>query len=179
MRALFPVLILILISGCQRQALNCPPKIAQIHSIQKIPDGEELKADSLYWDIVRCGKEAIPQLLSLLDDSTKTAAKVLYFGGNYTVADISYNILNEIIHGIPTLKFIKTWNNFDKSAGYGNYWYFVRESFENRKKFKKLVSSWYRENESNMIWNSDSSMHIWQETKPRIKHPAGGHYTIK
>src|ERR1044072_3484753 len=62
--------------------------------------------DAIFWRIVH-GKEAIiPFLIEKLSDTTQTDAIVPNFGGQYTVADIAYVALQEIIKGIPTFQLL-------------------------------------------------------------------------
>lgn len=128
-----------------------------------------------FWDIVMERDAAIPILLELLDYTTSTIATVPNFGGNWTVGDIAYSALEEIIDGIPTFKLLGI--KFDsKGCGYCAYWIHLRENPKNRKTFKANVVKWYNKNQRKLIWvQSNQAL----TCDCRFNHPNGGHYELK
>lgn len=135
----------------------------------------ELCGDELYWNSVRLKLNAIEYLIEKLDDTTKTKANVKLFGGQYTVADIAYDVICEIIHDIPTFELLGI--PFDKEGcGYCAYWNHLNESYENREKFKESVKNWYYKNKENLIWIESND---FETCDCRGDHPNQGHYSLK
>jgi hypothetical protein len=64
--------------------------------------------DKIFWRIVEQKQEIIPLLLEKMVDTTQAEVSVPNFGGQYTVADIAYNALEEIIKDIPTFDLLGT-----------------------------------------------------------------------
>jgi hypothetical protein len=131
--------------------------------------------DKLYWDAVSIGRSNIELLIDKLDDTTLTTANVVLFGGNYTVADIAYSILSEIIHNIPTFDLLGV--PFDQEGcGYCSYWQHLNKDFSIRQKFKESVKNWYLENKDNLVWIESNN---FATCDCNGKHPNGGHYELK
>ena len=115
-----------------------------------------------------------------MDDTTKTEASVANFGGNYTVADVAYEAISEIIQGLPTLEFAEDPNNPEPRDGYWGYWNYTRRSLENRMKFKERVKEWYINNKVDLEWFEYTRKF---RTAPDWKfdkniHPLGGYYKL-
>ena len=107
--------------------------------------------DKIFWRTVKQKKDIIPFLIDKLADTTQTEANVQNFGGQYSVADIAYTALGEIIKDIPTFELLGV--KFDENGcGYCSYWNHLRLDIQNRIKFQSLVRSWYYKNESNLVW---------------------------
>lgn len=107
--------------------------------------------DPIFWRIVEKGKEIIPNLINKMTDTKKL--KEVYvpnFGGEYTVADVAYQALQEIIKDIPTFDLLGV--SFSEDCGYCSYWFHVRASKRNRKKFQHAVREWYEQNKNNLVW---------------------------
>ena len=132
--------------------------------------------DRFFWQVVKGKQEIIPLLLDKLDDTTQTEASVPYFGGQYTVADIAYTALQEIIKDIPTFELLKI--KFDTNGcGYCSYWNHLRKNIKNRKKFKVAVTDWYDKNKANLVWVTSNQFLTCDISG--INHPNGGHYEFK
>jgi hypothetical protein len=132
--------------------------------------------DHYFWQAVKGKKEIIPFLIDKIDDTTMTEASVSYFGGRYTVADVAYTALQEIIKDVPTFELLKI--KFDTNGcGYCSYWNYLREDIKNRKKFKVAVSKWYDENKENLVWVS-SKIFLTCDVSG-FNHPNGGHLELK
>lgn len=126
--------------------------------------------DRIFWKVVQQKKSIIPFLIDKLDDTTQTTVSVSYFGGYYTVADIAYVAMQEIIADIPTFQLLGV--PFDKEGcGYCAYWNYVREDISHRRHFQKEVRKW-----------EDRLGGRWVESPKvltcdcRFPHPNGGHY---
>ncbi len=129
--------------------------------------------DPLFWEVVGFG--LIELLMDKLDDTTLTAAEAPLSGYHYTVADIAFNALREIIHDIPTFELLGV--PFDKEGcGYCSYWRHLNENFANRQKFKAAVIKWYHKNKDNLTW-------VWSDhfatCDCKGKHPVGGHLQFR
>jgi len=143
----------------------------EIQNIKQIPYIENCN-DKIFWSLVR-QKENIPELIQKLTD--ETVLKDVYvpnFGGEYTVADVSLSILNEKIKDIPIFDLIG--KQLSEDCGYCTYWYFVRESSENRTQLRNKLKEWYEDNEDELIWiNSNYSL------TGDCNSPIKGHYERK
>jgi hypothetical protein len=131
--------------------------------------------DELYWNSVKLNGNVIELLIDKLDDSTTTNAPVPFFGYNYTVADIAYTALQEIIHDIPTFDLLGV--PFDKEdCGYCSYWQHLNKDFSNRQKFKETVKNWYHKNKDHLVWVEGNN---FATCDCNGEHPNGGHYELK
>lgn len=130
--------------------------------------------DPLFWRIVGGGRDIIPILIDKLTDTGKTKTAVRFFGGQYTVADLAYVTLQEIIKDIPTFDLLGVEFN-QEGCGYCSYWHHVRKSKKNREAFHRSVRKWYDGNKSNLVWvNSHISL-----TGDCIRPPfVGGYYKV-
>lgn len=132
--------------------------------------------DRYFWQAVKGKKEIIPFLIDKMDDTTMTEAPVPYFGGRYTVADVAYSALQEIIRDIPTFDLLKI--QFDTSGcGYCAYWYYLRMDIHNRKKFKVAFMQWYDTNKENLVWVT-GNMFLTCDVSG-FNHPNRGHFELK
>lgn len=131
--------------------------------------------DELYWNVVRLHTSVIELLIDKLDDSTTTSAVVPIFGYSYTVADIAYTALEELIHNIPTFDLLGV--PFD-TAGCGgcSYWQHLNAAYSNRQKFKAAVRVWYLTNKNNLVWIENDN---FATCDCHGKHPNGGHYELQ
>lgn len=131
--------------------------------------------DELYWNVVRLNKNGLELLIAKLDDTTTTNSPVPLFGYNYTVADIAYTALQEIIHNIPTFDLLGV--PFDKDGcGYCSYWQHLNKSFANRQKFKEAVKNWYHTNKDILVWVESNNFSTCDCSG---QHPNGGHYDLQ
>lgn len=168
-----------IISCGELMMLELQEVVAQIDSlkyVQQMAHGCEnaICGDPIYWKAVQLGDNGIELLIDKLDDSTPTTAKVVLFGGNYTVADIAYNALNEIIHDIPTFELLGV--PFDKAGcGYCVYWNHIRKSDANRRAFKEAVRIWYHRNKNKLVWVESNK---FATCDCGGNHPNGGHYKM-
>jgi hypothetical protein len=131
--------------------------------------------DDLFWEIVKEKEKAIPYLIDKLGDSTMTRATVPNFPYNYTVADVAYSVLGEIIHDIPTFELLGV--EFDKEGcGYCTYWIHLAENIQNRERFRDAIENWYTKNKENFVWIIDGSFGACDCSGP---HPNNGHFKLE
>ena len=130
--------------------------------------------DKRFWSVVKLKQKAIPLLLDKLSDTTITVAIVPIFGYNYSVADIAYVALEEIIHDIPTFELLGI--EFDqKGCGYCSYWQHLNINYKNRTNFKIAVQNWYYSNKDRLVWVESN---YFSSCDCRGTHPNNGHYEI-
>jgi len=126
--------------------------------------------DRIFWKVVKLGKDVVPYLIDQLDDTTQTLAEVPNFGGYYTVADVAYVAMQEIIADIPTFELMGI--EFDSlGCGYCAYWNHLRSGISNRKHFQREVRKWEKTLGGRWI-DSDSVL----TCECAFPHPNGGHY---
>lgn len=131
--------------------------------------------DPIFWEIVKQKEMIIPDLIKKLDDTTTTEASVPNFGGFWTVADIAYAAMEEIIHRIPTFKLLN--RKFDTGGcGYCEYWNYLRENYRNRDKFQTSLRIWYKNTKSKLAWVESNE---FATCDCGGKHPNGGHFIVK
>jgi hypothetical protein len=123
--------------------------------------------DEQFWKIVRLGKAAVPDLLTLVDDDSPTGLQVDLFGGEYQVGDIAVLALTKIYPDLPLLEFVDNPQQprFE-TVGFGVYWAYVRESRANRRDLQHTLSEWVVKNEDRLKWVAVPG------------HPAGGWYAL-
>lgn len=169
-----------LLSCGQQMKLELQEVIKQMDSLKFVKEmpyicETGICGDKLYWETVSIGRSNIELLIDKLDDNTSTTANVVLFGGNYTVADIAYSVLSEIIHDIPTFELLGV--PFDKDGcGYCSYWQHLNKKFSNRQKFKEAVKIWYHKNKDNLVWVTSNE---FATCDCKGNHPNGGHYKLK
>lgn len=131
--------------------------------------------DELFWKAVELRQSAIELLIDKLEDTTMTKANVVNFGRNYTVSDIAFVVLKEIIHDIPTFELLGV--DFDKNGcGYCSYWNHLNKDYKNRQKFKLAVKNWYFQNKDKFVWVKSND---FTSCDCSGKHPNEGHYELK
>jgi len=131
--------------------------------------------DKTFWRVVQQKQNIVPVLIDMLADTTTTEATVPNFGGQWTVGDIAYAGLQEIIHGIPTFDLLGV--KFDsEGCGFCAYWNHLRTDIRNRKKFQTSVRNWYAKNKANLVWVKSSE---FETCDCGGNHPNGGHFEVK
>jgi len=130
--------------------------------------------DEIFWQVVKQKQDIIPFLIDKLSDTTQTTAIVPNFGGTYSVADVAFVALEEIIDGIPTFELLGV--KFDENAcGYCSYWSHLRKNRKNRKKFQTNVLKWYAKNKPNLVWVTSNEI---LTCDCAAKHPNNGHFEL-
>jgi hypothetical protein len=143
----------------------CPFAFASINEMPYLP--EYGSGDQAYWDVVRKGKLALPDLLRCMDADVETSALVPNFGGHYTTGDIAFHAIMDIVHGLPVIEWTDNHDHpqFD-NLGFGIYWSYVRSSPSNRMRLRKRCSSWLQEHDHLLFWHQEPD------------HPANGWYEV-
>ena len=181
MRSLLVILLFANSLCCCSQQSNLNTKVSDLAYVEEMPYIPELSGDSIFWVVVKVKLEIVPYLIEKLTDTTITKAIAPNFGGYYTVADIAYEAITEIIHEMPTLEFAEDPSNPEPREGYWGYWNYTRRSIENRGKFKDRVKNWYLSNNDELEWieytREFRTSEDWKFKKG--KHPAGGYYRLK
>ena len=166
---------------CKGQNKQLKKKVEDLKFVKEMPYIPELSGDSLFWTVVTEKLPIVPLLIEKLDDTTVTEAAVHNFGGYYTVADVAYRAIGEIIHSIPTLDLAEDSKLAEPREGYWGYWHYIRRSYENRKKFKARVKKWYAKHKNQLEWVEDNRKYRnarnWK-FEPG-KYPPGGYYKVK
>ncbi|MDX2246336.1 MAG: hypothetical protein SF052_06155 [Bacteroidia bacterium] len=178
---------------------------ASIQKIEEVPYMPPLSGDGRYWKIVKKGKRIIPLLISLLDDTTMTNAHVRFWGGDYTVGDISLALFEEIIANFKVNDFILHHDpQYDCPLNITSvYWCFVRSAPLNRTLLKQWVQAGYASYADSLIWCQDTNLYFKRDFRlpspvpegeeeifgkkreasnhvpKRYPHPARGFYLIK
>jgi hypothetical protein len=130
--------------------------------------------DGLFWKIVKQKKVIVPLLLNKLTDTTKTNTIIPKIGGKYTVADIAYAAIREIISEIPTFDQLLGLE-VDTDGGRSHYWEHTKY-FMHRESFQTELVKWYNKNENDLVWISSN---VFLTCDCEGKHPSGGHYELK
>lgn len=121
------------------------------------------------------GYSIIPYLIAKIDDSTQTNLTVTNFGGVYTVGDLAYLALQEIIADIPTFELLGIDCNSENDCGYGKYWSHLRENNENKHSFRLAVQDWYYKIDHFFVWKDSNLSSVGDcFKKPNVK----GHYEV-
>lgn len=139
------------------------------------PIHEDLKT---FWSVVQKKQEIIPLLIEKMSDTTQTKADVPLFVGVWTVGDIAYLALQEIIKDIPTFELMGIKSDL-YNCGYCTYWYYLREDANHRKTFQAELLNWYNKNKSNLVWVTSNDFLSFNCRGCNDKHPNGGHFELK
>jgi len=181
---LFFILFFIFLGFYGYNAISQPNKeqiISIIHQIEDMPYYPELSGDSLFWALAMEGLAIVPNLIDLLDDTTETNISVPNFGRFYTIGDISFCILTDIIHDLPIMDIFKSKKDYH-IEGDLVYFEFVRYSKENRNYLKTKLHDWFVENKENLIWVKDKRKFrkVSSDWKyPTNQLPTKGYYKLK
>jgi hypothetical protein len=159
------------------QCNNICNEIKHIRDVPYIPELQEDCPDSIYWALVKEGLNIIPTLIKCIDITDSTQIIIPNWGGHYTVGDIAFSIICDIIHGLPLQDFFKK-GIIDTIPT--TYHSFICSSKRNKQILQNQLRRWYKENHRQLVWVTDHSTwriadDCWLNTN---EHPAGGYYTI-
>jgi len=130
--------------------------------------------DSIFWRTVQYKQAIIPLLIGKLTDTTITQATVPNLGGQWTVADIAYTALQEIIKDFPTFELLGV--PFDTNGcGYCAYWQHLRKDRRNRFLFQSAVDHWYHAYKTHLVWVTSNE---FLTCDCHGQHPNGGHFEL-
>ena len=138
-------LMVLVAANAQTTDNHLRDKILQIKEMWYIG----VAGDSLYWELVAEGLEVVPAAIALIDDTTETKAAVPNWNGNYTVGDIAFSIITDMIEEIPVWEMIQGKKDY---LGQNVYFEFVRDNFQNRIYLKTALSQWFAKNRDSLVW---------------------------
>ena len=95
-------------------------------------------------------------------------------GGQYTVADIAYAAIREIVAGMPTFDQLLSLK-VDTDGGRSHYWELTKY-ISNRVSFQNELVKWYNKNEIDLVWVSSD---LFLTCNCDGTHPNGGHFEVK
>ena len=103
--------------------------------------------DSTYWSIVKLGKPALPALIELIGDSSKTSIDRPCSKEKLTLGDLAFKIVDEIISlplfEITRMQFCVIGGNCDLGFADGYLDFVARD----RQRIMLQVKSWYEQND--------------------------------
>jgi hypothetical protein len=121
-----------------------------LHKISSVPvyswKSGVIGGDSLFWKIVKRGREAVPYLIELLDSTSYSRIRTTCATTNLNIGHLAFLLINHIC-SFPV--FLETHMQFDVILdgcpwGDGFMDYFDRDPVA----FKKLAAPWYKRNNS-------------------------------
>lgn len=169
---------------CEVAVPQCCNLCVEIKHVQDVPYMPELQGDcpdSVYWSLVREGLGVVPSLIDCISSSDSTQIMIPNRGGHYTVGDIAFAIICDIIHGLPIQDFFLNGVVDERNIGPITYNSFISSSECNRRMLQRQLRRWYRKNRHRLIWITDDSE--WRIADDcwliSNKHPAGGYFKVK
>lgn len=108
------------------------------------PDGPVAfsQDEILFRKVVSYDRDAAWPLIAMLNETATTGITAAPFPYEYTVGDVAYLALQQIIPDIPTMKLLGI-KDHDPADGYWPYWRKLNENPRNRRKFRRAVERWY------------------------------------
>lgn len=175
------VILAVLVLFCEvadSQRNNTRVKIKHIRDVPYMPELQKDCPDSIYWALVKEGLDIIPTLINCIDITDSTQIIIPNWGGHYTIGDIAFSIICDIIHGLPLQDFFR--KGIIDTLHPITYHSFICSSKGNRRILQHQLRKWYKENQRHLVWVRDNSTwrianDCWLKTN---KHPAGGYYFI-
>lgn len=161
MKYLIFILLYPFLASAQTPLPQLVDSLRFVRDMPYICEGGSGCGDSHFWNVVRQKQAIVPFLIEKISDTTEIEVFVPNFGGYYSIGDVAYTAMTEIIHGIPTFKLLGV--KFDKhGCGYCAYWNHVRENPLQRLKFQKKVRQWYERNKNHLTWVNSNGR--WDQT---------------
>ena len=174
---LFACLVLVVSSVYTKGQSRAIDDLKNVESMPYICRGEivdEGCGDTLFWKVVKMKLDVVPALIEKLDDTSSTNMFVPNLSYHWTVADIAYSAINEIIEGIPTNHLLGNNTNSSECPACF-YWKHFNLEFKHRQDFKLAVSEWFENNRELLQWKSSESTLTCDCT---FKHPNHGYYFV-
>ena len=139
-----------------------------------------LRGDSLFWRVVKCGKEAIPCLLTMIGDTTTMYVTELtpfkgYIEIREDVSKVCIGILSSMVSDIAdTLNSEEVHKTISEAR--------TNELGNIYTKYRTYLSEWYEKNKDNLTWIPDLEEHRL-DRDDGIGHeyctnPVGGYYEL-
>jgi hypothetical protein len=168
----------------QRDAASDP--IADVERLAQVTDmpyvcsdlcaGGAGCGDATFWRVVRRGKRALHALQTRLDDRTPTKATIPNFGKKYTVADVAFLAMKEIVPELSGYDLMRI--EVSEECGDCAWWRFVNGPKANRTNLKAAVEKWLTVHEQSLVWTKGSRI-VGMDCLDRCDHPAGGHFELR
>jgi len=133
--------------------------------------------DRLFWEAVKLKKDGIITLINKLDDPRKTPAVIPYCGNRYSVSDIAFTVLGEIIKDLPRYDDLVEFEPVYPDQGWCTYLRQLANDDDKRKALKKNMKKWYRQNKSKLIWFESNDCLTFDICS--FYHPNGGHFELQ
>lgn len=130
--------------------------VNRINEIKKVPyrtvkfDSSEIDevswscGDSLFWQIVKLGKDAIPILINKVGDSTKTGIRVPCRNRNLTIGSVAFMALDKIVSIPAYLVFKIQWDVIKINCDFGYADGFLDYISERPVETRDKLAEWYR-----------------------------------
>ena len=106
--------------------------------------------DSLYWQIVALGKEAIPHLIKKIQDNSKTDVKIPCRESKLTVGTIAFMILDDIVSIPYFLVFETQWDVLDTNCDFERPVGLLEYINGHQKEAYEKLSRWYNKYRQNI-----------------------------
>ncbi|MBR5694802.1 MAG: hypothetical protein IKX43_01010 [Paludibacteraceae bacterium] len=153
------------------ELLTCDSIAQSVKNITNVPfnlqySGWGVGGDHTAWNIIKCGKEAVPCLISMLEDSSRVT--VVYERSfpfsemrkyEVSVARVAYSLLVQII---PEIESDGMYERIDKGL---------------LKEIHDYVATWYDSHKDHLVW-VHSLEPQWRIDNKYIVVPSEGHYEI-
>jgi hypothetical protein len=143
--------------------------LAQVDEINKKIDSlkylskDAYNCNSVYWRVVKYGKDAIPLLIARMDDTTETKATYVCKKGNLKLGDLCFGVLEEIMNV-----------HYFYITQVGVYGYLDRE----REKFKQQLSNYYETYKNNLKFIKYSYSPEYPPNACKVKYKVYGYYDV-
>jgi hypothetical protein len=130
-----------------------------LHQIKSIPvrfhSGNNTCGDSIYWKVVRSGKNAVPLLISQLGDSSETQVLLSCYSGRLKIHHLAFILLEEICPFPIAAETGMQFDVIDEGCPFGlGFLEYVDRSPAN---FQGIVSKWYGRNSQLFRWQFASN----------------------
>jgi len=169
---------MILCANAISQNSNILTELKRINDVPYLPESHGNCPDSIYWNIVKEGLDVIPALIDHITSTDSTQITIPNWGGYYTIGDIAFAIICDIIHELPLQDFYTKGIINTENETYITYHSFVCSSQKNRQILKRQLKKWYRMHRPELIWVMDDSEWIPPKNCEYVlkRNPAGGYY---
>ena len=132
------------------------------------------EGDSTSWRIIKCGKEIIPCLISMIGDTTQVLTSQSFPEGpivrTETVSTVIYGLLSGMISDLGKLMYekgIHTILFINYRLTYPMDYYLT--TYDSMREF---LNEWYEKNKDDLIWVNNLGFY-------EASNPAGGYYMLR
>ena len=148
--------------------------LAKIKHLPISYDGKDVSGDRYYWEAVKCGKSAMPDLIDLLTDTTEADSIKM------RINELSFAVM----FGIVRIQLTKVYDKVKhKYTQLGDFEDFNKKSSDSeRKELRDRMKKWYRLYMGKLYWKHSidkiNFRHSSFEYEENV-HPAGGWYICR